>query len=81
MPARSARQQHRMIGRDAEQDVFRRHAAVDVLLRLSSLGRMNTLALWAGQLARALLQEPVPRRWRIPRASPPGRAACTRSRR
>ena len=30
---------------------------------LSSLGRMNTLASWAGQLAQALLQEPLPRRW------------------
>ncbi len=30
---------------------------------LSSLGRMNTLASWAGQLARALLQESLPRRW------------------
>ena len=31
--------------------------------RLSSLGRMNTLASWGEQLARALLHEPVPRRW------------------
>ena len=31
--------------------------------QLPSLGRMNTLASWAGQLARALLQEPLPRRW------------------
>ena len=31
--------------------------------RLSSLGRMNTLASWAEQLARALLQVPLPRRW------------------
>ena len=30
---------------------------------LSSLGRMNTLASWAEPLARALLQEPLPRRW------------------
>ena len=53
-----------MTGRDAEQDVFRRHAtSVNVPPRLSSLGRMNTLAPWAQQLARALLQEPLPRRW------------------
>ena len=31
--------------------------------QLPSLGRMNTLASWAEQLARALLQEPLPRRW------------------
>ena len=31
--------------------------------RTPSLGLMNTLASWAGQLARALLQEPLPRRW------------------
>ncbi len=31
--------------------------------RLPSLGRMNTLASWEQQLARVLLQEPVPRRW------------------
>jgi hypothetical protein len=36
---------------------------VNVPPRLSSLGRMNTLASWAQQLARALLQEPLPRRW------------------
>ena len=30
---------------------------------LSSLGRMHTLTSWAQQLARALLQEPLPRRW------------------
>src|SRR5215472_282179 len=29
----------------------------------SSLGRMNALASWAEHLARALLQEPLPRRW------------------
>ena len=29
----------------------------------SSLARMDTLASWARQLARALLQEPLPRRW------------------
>ena len=53
-----------MTGRDAEQDVFRRHAtSVNVPPRLPSLGRMNTLASWAQQLARALLQEPLPRRW------------------
>ena len=48
----------------AEQDVFRRHAtSVNVPPRLSSLGRMNTLASWAEHLAQALLQEPLPRRW------------------
>ena len=53
-----------MTGRDTEQDVFRRHAtSVNVPPQLSSLGRMNTLAPWAKQLARALLQEPLPRRW------------------
>ena len=31
--------------------------------RLSSLARMNTLPSWAQQLARELLQEPLPRRW------------------
>ena len=31
--------------------------------QLSSLGRMNTLASWGEQLARALLREPLPRRW------------------
>ena len=30
---------------------------------LPSLGRMNTLASWAGHLAQALLQESLPRRW------------------
>jgi HD domain len=49
---------------DAEQDVFRRPAAsVNVPPQLSSLGRMNTLASWGEQLARALLHEPLPRRW------------------
>ena len=53
-----------MTGRDAEQDVFRRHAtSVNVPPRLSSLGHMNTLASWAQQLAQALFQEPLPRRW------------------
>ena len=66
----------RMMGRDAERDVFRRPAtSVNVPPRLPSLGRMNTLASWAEQLARALLQEPLPRRWRTSRASPPGHAA------
>src|SRR5437899_1812914 len=47
-----------------EQDVFRRHAtSVNVPPRLPSLGRMNTLASRAEQLARALLQESLPRRW------------------
>src|ERR1035441_2967355 len=51
-------------GPDAEQDVFRRHAtSVNVQLRLPSLGLMNALASWAGQLAQVLLQEPLPRRW------------------
>jgi putative nucleotidyltransferase with HDIG domain len=36
---------------------------VNVLPRLSSLGHMNTLASWAGQLAQVLLQESLPRRW------------------
>ena len=31
--------------------------------RLPSLGLMNALASWAGQLAQVLLQEPLPRRW------------------
>ena len=31
--------------------------------RLSSLGRMTTLASWAQRLAQALLQESLPRRW------------------
>jgi hypothetical protein len=35
---------------------------VNVLDRLSSLGRMDTLASWAEQLAQALLREPLPRR-------------------
>jgi hypothetical protein len=53
-----------MTGRDAGQDVFKRHAtSVNVPPRLSSLGRMNTLGSWAQQLARTLLQEPLPRRW------------------
>ena len=30
---------------------------------LSSLGRMNALASWAEDIARAFLQEPLPRRW------------------
>jgi len=53
-----------MTGRDAEQDVSRRHAkSVNVPPELPSLGSMNTLASWAQQLARALLQEALPRRW------------------
>ncbi len=53
-----------MAGPDAEQDVFRRHAtSVTVPPQLSSLGRINTLALWAQHLAQALLQEPLPCRW------------------
>ncbi len=54
----------RMMGRDAGQDVFRRHGtSVNVPPQLPSLGRMNTLAPWAQQLARAPLQQPLPRRW------------------
>ena len=53
-----------MTGRDADQDVFRRHAtSVSVPPLLPSLGRMNTTASWAEQLAQALLQEPLPHRW------------------
>ena len=36
---------------------------MNVPLRLSSLGRMNTLASWGEQLAQELLHEPLPRRW------------------
>jgi HD superfamily phosphodiesterase len=36
---------------------------VNVPPRLSSLDRMNTLASWAEQLTRALLRDPLPRRW------------------
>jgi hypothetical protein len=53
-----------MTGPDAEQDVFRRPAtSVNVPGWLPSLVRMDTLASWAEHLARALLQEPLPRRW------------------
>ncbi len=53
-----------MTGRNAEQDVFRQHAtSVNVPPRLSSLGRMTTLASWAQRLAQSLLQESLPRRW------------------
>ena len=53
-----------MMGHGADQDVFRRPAvSVNVPPRLPSLDRMNTLASWAQQHARALLQEPLPRRW------------------
>src|SRR5205807_9506293 len=38
-------------------------ASVNVPPRLPNLGRMNTLAPWAQQLARELLQEPLARRW------------------
>jgi hypothetical protein len=37
--------------------------SVNVPPQLSSLGSVNTLASRAEQLARALLQEPLPRRW------------------
>ena len=67
MSAKSASlqgQQCQMMGGDAEQDVLRRHAtSVNALPQPPSLGRMTTLASWAGQIAQALLQEPVPRRW------------------
>jgi putative nucleotidyltransferase with HDIG domain len=50
--------------KNAVQDVFRRYAtSVSVPPRLSNLGRMNTLVSWAEQLAQALLQESLPRRW------------------
>jgi putative nucleotidyltransferase with HDIG domain len=46
------------------EDVFRRLAtSVNVPLQLPSLGRMNTLTPCAEQLAWALLQQPLPRRW------------------
>lgn len=49
---------------DALRDVFRWHAtSVNVPRRLPSLVRMNALASWAEDLSRALLQEPLPRRW------------------
>ena len=52
-----------MTGPDAEQDAFRRHATpVNVPGQLSSLGRISALASWPEHLARALLQEPLPRR-------------------
>jgi hypothetical protein len=55
--------QCRMTRPAAYQDVFRWHAtSANVPRRLSSLGRINTLAPWAEQLARALLQELLPRR-------------------
>ncbi len=48
----------------AQKDVLLRHAtSVNVPRPLPSLGHMSTLASWAGHLARALLQEPLPRRW------------------
>jgi len=48
----------------AQKDVFRQHAtSVNVPRPLPSLGHMSTLASWAGHLAQALLQEPLPRRW------------------
>ena len=36
---------------------------MNVLRPLSSLDRMNALVSWAGHLALALPQEPLPRRW------------------
>ena len=53
-----------MTGRDAGQDVFGRPAtSVNVPPQPPSLGRVTTLASWAQQLAGALLQESLPRRW------------------
>ena len=46
--------------------------------QLSSLGRMNTTASWAKQLAQALLQEPLPAAGHMSKASPPGHAAWRR---
>ena len=41
-----------------------RHATpANVAPPLPNLGRMTTLASWAESLARALLQDPLPRRW------------------
>jgi hypothetical protein len=48
---------------------------VNVPRWLTSLDRMNALAPWAGQLARALLREPLPAAGRASKASPPERAA------
>ena len=53
-----------MMGHGADQDVFRRPAvSVNVPSRLPSLGFRDTLASWAQQHARALLQGLLPRRW------------------
>jgi hypothetical protein len=53
-----------MTGRGAEQDVSRRPAAyVRRPATAAKPGSVNTPASWAQQLARALLQEPLPRRW------------------
>ena len=65
-PGRGLRpgQHGRITGPNAGKDVFRRHArSVNVPPRLPSLGRMDTQASRAQQLARALLQESLPRRW------------------
>ena len=52
------------MGRCRGKTSFRRPAtSVNVPPRLSSLGRMNTLAPWAQQIARVLLHDPPPRRW------------------
>jgi hypothetical protein len=59
-----------MTGPDAGQDVFRRPAAsVNVPPQMPSPGCVNTLAPWAGHLARALLQQALPR----PLGARPGR--------
>ena len=49
----------------AKQDVFQMVCRVRETSRLCYLtwGHMNTLASWAEQLAQALLQKPLPRRW------------------
>jgi HD superfamily phosphodiesterase len=45
-------------------DVFRRHvASVNVLASLSSVDHMTSLADWAEELARKILEVPLPRRW------------------
>jgi hypothetical protein len=47
----------------SKTSVRRPAASVNVPPRPPSLGGMDTLASWAQQIARALLQEPLPRRW------------------
>ena len=56
--------QYRWRELNASQDVFRWHArSVNVPSPVSTLGRMNPLASWVEDLAQALLEEPLPRRW------------------